>query len=135
MSQETGEQEQQTSKYNSAVEQLKRIGGLWDKAHTRSLQGDLQGWNKVLDKIWSELARDLTNPDDPQIKKFNNFVVKLGETGKLGHPEIKGFSKISNPKANEQYLIILEKEIWLGRLQNKLGKGTSWADEDEDDID
>jgi len=134
MSEQAGETGQPTSKYNSAVEQLKRIGSLWDKAHTRSLAGDIRGWNKVLDKIWSELARDL-NENANEIKTFNSFIEQLGKTGSLGQPEIRGFSKIVNPNADKQYLIILQKEIWLGRLQNKLGKGTSWADEDEDDID
>lgn len=134
MAEETEQVTQQTSKYNSAVEQLKRIGGLWDKAHVRSLSGDLNAWNKVLDKIWSELARDFS-PDDPRVNEFNSFSKLLSKTGNLGQPEIRGFTKHKNDHAHEQYIILLNKEIWLGRLQNDLGKGTSWADEEEDMID
>lgn len=133
MTEET-ENIQQTSKYNSAVEQLKRIGELWNKAHTRTISGDLLGWNNVLDKIWSELARDLPE-DDKREKRFKEFSEKLSKLGRLGKAEIHGFDKIVNKNTDGQYVILLQKEIWLGRLQNELGKGTSWNDEDEDMID
>jgi hypothetical protein len=29
----------------------------------------------------------------------------------------------------------MEKELFLRRLENKLGKGTAWSDEDEDNWD
>ena len=135
MSEQGGENEiQQTSKYNSAVEQLKRIGELWNKAHTRTISGDLLGWNNVLDKIWSELARDLPE-NDKETLTFNSYAEKLSKLGKLGKSEVHGFKKIINGNSDAQYVLLLQKEIWLGRLQNKLGKGTSWNDEDEDMID
>lgn len=121
------------SKYNSAVAQLQRIDGLWNKAHVFSSSGNYLLWNITLDKIWSELAGDL-NPEDTRVKEFYNFTKRLGEAGIISKEEINGFENPKNNKA-QQYMVLLQKEIWLRRLQNTQGKGTAYADEFEDDFD
>ena len=122
--------QQQVSKYNSAVAQLFRLDELWKDAHRHSRSGKYSEWNADLDMIWSELARDLKEGCDEE-KEYNSFTKKLGEAGKMTKEEVRGFNSTKNDKAG-QYIILLQKEIWLGRLQNQLGKGTKW-DEGEDD--
>lgn len=121
---------QQVSKYNSAVAQLFRLDELWKDAHRHSRSGNYMAWNADLDKIWSELARDL-KPNCNEEKEYNKFTEQLGSSGNISKQEIKGFNSNKNDKSNT-YMILLRKEIWLGRLQNTLGKGTKW-DEGEDD--
>ena len=35
---------------------------------------------------------------------------------------------------DEHYKILRDKQIFLARLENKLGKGTSYKDDDEDEV-
>ena len=73
--------------------------------------------NEELDCVWTELASDSTEEDD---KKFDEFMKQI----------------ITNKKKrNILYQILMRKEIWLRRLQNKQGKGTAYADMSEDDFD
>ena len=121
---------QQVSKYNSAVAQLFRLDELWKDSHRHSRSGKYSEWNADLDKIWSELARDLKE-DSKEEKKYNEFTKALGQSGNIAKQEIKGFDTVKNDKSNI-YMILLRKEIWLGRLQNQLGKGTKWDEGEED---
>lgn len=120
------------SKYNSAVAQLQRLDQLWNKAHTASSSGNYIVWNLTLDKIWSELAGDL-DQNPTKEKEFYTFTENLGKTGSISKPEIKGFKIEENKERAKQYLILLTKEIWLRRLQNTLGKGSSYDDGSQDD--
>lgn len=122
---------QQISKYNSAVAQLQRLDNLWQDAHRHSRSGNYLAWNNDLDKIWSELAGDFKVNNEHE-KVFNEFLTQLGKAGTISREEIRGFKTKQSPDKSKQYLILLNKEIWLRRLQNKLGKGTKW-DEGEDD--
>ena len=117
------------SKYNSAVNQLMRLDELWKDAHRHSRSGKYHLWNADLDCIWSELSRDLEKGCDED-KEYNDFTIKIANAGSVDSGKIWGFK--SSPTNPKHYAILREKEIWLGRLQNKLGKGTSWSDEDED---
>ena len=125
---------QQISKYNSAVAQLFRLDELWKDAHRHSRSGNYMAWNADLDKIWSELAGDL-KPNCNEEKEYNTFTQQLGKAGTLSKDEIKGFNSNSNFGKPTQYIVLLNKEIWLRRLQNSQGKGTAYADEFEDDFD
>lgn len=134
MSEESQGQSQPTSKYNSAVAQLQRIDALWQKAHTSASSGNYLLWNITLDKIWAELAGDISE-NDSRIKQFYAFTEKLGNAGLISREEIKGFAQPKSQGKGKQYIILLEKEVWLRRLQNSQGKGTAYADEFEDDFD
>ena len=144
------EEQNKTSKYNSGIAQLYRLDGLWRDVNTHSRQGLFTKWNEDLDRIWCELARDLpetdkTNTETEKVKSFKSnkedFDKFDSELAKLGdfqdHPPA-GFVQIPNEtkiNRNKQYKILIEKELFLRRLENKLGKGTAWDDEDEDSFD
>jgi hypothetical protein len=143
-------QENKISKYNSGIAQLYRLDGLWRDVNTHSRQGLYAKWNEDLDRIWCELSRDLPedNKNLPENKKtptfdeakvkFKEFDTKLNEQGNFQDKEPAGFIEVSKEikeKRNKQYEILMEKELFLRRLENKLGKGTAWSDEDEDNWD
>ncbi len=141
------EQEQKISKYNSGVAIQIRIDSLWQDSHTHSRIGLFRRWNSDLDRIWCELAADIdTKKEQGKSKKsfeeykteFNNFETKLKKEGDFEDNAPEGFKTVSSTQIkhrNEHYKILMEKELFLRRLQNVLGKGTAWSDEDSDDFD
>ena len=139
MDQESNESSYKVSKYNSAIAQLMRIDSLWKDAHSHSRSGQYDKWNADLDKVWAEIAGDLDKKKgDPDTVAYNEFTIRLAETGALPRPVIIGFERLPEGyslRKAKQFQILLEKEIWLRQLQNKLGKGTAYADELEDDLD
>ena len=130
------EEDQKISKYNSAFAQLQRIDQLWSDCHKHSRQGNYAAWNNDLDKIYSELTRDYKegSSDDKDVTlKHLSFIKKLGEIGAFSN-KISGFKDNKDYNiASKYYYVLLEKEIWLGRLQNELGKGTKWEDADDEE--
>ena len=144
------EEQNKTSKYNSGIAQLYRLDGLWRDVNTHSRQGLFAKWNEDLDRIWCELARDLpevdkTGEETEKLKSFkitkedfDKFDTELSKLGDFQDKQPAGFIEISREikvNRNKQYKILMEKELFLRRLENKLGKGTAWDDEDEDSFD
>lgn len=157
------EQEVKTSKYNSGVAKLIRLNSLWIDVNTHSRQGLYQRWNEDLDKIWCELSADLKEVEedeenkenkskrkrkdekgkkilyfDEELDKIDDFDTKLKAQGNFQDTEPAGFAKPAQDmlkKRAEHYKILTEKEIYLRRLENKVGKGTAWEDDDEDEWD
>ena len=56
-------------------------------------------------------------------------------TGSLRTKIGKGFNKTDNPNNALQYQLLLKKNLFLRRLQNKQGKGTAYENPDMDDFD
>jgi hypothetical protein len=136
--------EQERSKYSSGININLRLDQLWKDTHTHSRAGKFYLWNLDLDCIWSELARDLKAKENDSDKNFDNinknfkkYDEKLKETGNIKDSKPEGFEEPTKEQLdnrNKQYEILREKQIFLARLENKLGKGTTWEDEDEDDM-
>lgn len=114
---DSGGEPDKKSKYNAAISQIYRLDNLFQKAESLRNLGRLIKWNWVLDSLWIELASDSTPQD---IKIFGKFT--------------KAISKYRGNK-NLLYQILMRKEIWLRKLQNQQGKGTSYIDDSEDDFD
>jgi hypothetical protein len=127
---------EKTSKYNSAFDQLRRIGVLWQTISIDVRNGNYLHWNINLDRLWMELVGDLDENSDEE-KKIKEINKKILAISPLVQTTGKTFNKISEAhiaRVSKQYLILVEKEIFLRRLQNKQGKGTAWKDESEDDF-
>jgi len=155
---EENEQEK-ISKYNSGVFIIQRLHNLWLDANEHSRNGEFAKWNNDLDRIWLEIARDLSDTqlkDDKDehgnIKKdkhgklkkgklteFQEFDERLAKTGEIRNSgKIHDFQKKDDGNAqvrNEQYKILMDKEFFLRRLENETGKGTKFEDTTEDDMD
>lgn len=151
------EEEKKTSKFSSGLNILIRVDQLWKNCHNFKRNGFYYKWNEELDSVWLELARDL-KPEEyydldsngkiiysPEKSKeiknkgyksqFEAFDEKLRELLPFIDLGSIGFNKPSEgdiKKRNSQYKVLMEKQLFLARLENELGKGTSWDEEDED---
>jgi len=132
-------QEQKISKYSSGVNILIRIDGLWKKTHLYAEAGRYLLWNTVLDIIWLELARDIKVEDySDKEKSFNVFETSLKKQMPFSDDKPSGFREPSPEdieKRNEVYKLLKNKQLFLARLENKMGKGTTFDEEDDDDFD
>jgi len=144
------EGQEKVSKYNSGVFIIQRLNDLWNMANENAINNKFNKWNKNLDRIWLEIARDLPDSEfeDQQNKKgetikgyrtkFQEIEDKLDKTGAL---QDNFGSDFEEPSTNEiknrikQYQVLMEKDLFLRRLENKVGKGTKFDDTSEDDMD
>lgn len=133
------ENEQKVSKYSSGINIILRLDLLWKESHLYAKSGQYSQWNNVLDCIWRELARDL-NDDNYQNKldKLEDIENKIKDTMPFHDSEPEGFRKPTTKEIenrNKQYQYLNEKQLFLARLENFLGKGTTEAEDDDDDFD
>lgn len=103
------------SKYNSALAQLYRLDNLFQKANEYSSKGQLNSWNWTLDTIWRELSPDSDKEHEKKMLSYNKLVIEHRSKTTL-------------------YQVLQFKEIFLRKLQNKQGKGSSYIDPDEDSL-
>jgi hypothetical protein len=113
---------------NSTLEKL------WSESYSAMARGDYLLWNTKLDSIWAILGGDEIEGSTAD-KDFNNINLKIYELGSLKSKIGGGFTQQSNPNNPNQYQLLLRKALFLRRLQNKQGKGTAYASDDEDDFD
>jgi hypothetical protein len=144
MNEEEPPQPEKISAYNSGIAQIKRLDELWVKTHRYAEGGLLSKYNWVLDRVWLELTGDLKIEEDEEDeegkkkesqdkhdeKKFEGFKAKIGQINK---DFIDRTIKVEEYK-RRLYEMIMEKETFLRRLQQRLGKGTKLVDADEDTI-
>ena len=135
------------SKYSSGINIIIRLDLLWKDTHAHSRAGSFNKWNSDLDRIWLELARDLFNKKklidestsfEGVKEKFDNFDGELSQVGSFVDEKPAGFKQSSKEdisKRAEQYKILMRKQLFLARLENYLGKGTTEQDEDDYDFD
>lgn len=148
------EEEKKVSKFSSGLNILQRVDELWKNCHNYKRNGFYYKWNEELDSVWLELARDLKpfeyydTDDDDEITKDKSKVKNKGYKTQFDEFEDKlkkllpfsdsggfGFQQPSQKdinKRNEQYKVLMEKQLFLARLENELGKGTSWDEEDDE---
>lgn len=135
------EEERKISKYSSGINIIIRLDSLWKDTHLHSRQGSYYKWNLDLDRIWLELARDCKEEDsnwEEKEKKFNSFDNEIASLGGFNDKIPEGFEKPDDDflkKRDEIYHYLMEKQLFLARLENELGKGTTHYDSDEDDFD
>jgi hypothetical protein len=131
-----GMDEEKVSKYNAAFLINQSLEFLWRGVFTSIDNNDLWKWNRKLDAIWIILARDIEEGSE-QEKKYNDIELEIGKTGSLVYKKV-GFSILSSEdlkKMSLQYQLLKKKSLFLGRLQNKQGKGTAYVQSLEDYMD
>jgi len=129
------------SKHSSGVSIIIRLDQLWKNCHSYKRNGQYRRWNEELDSVWLELARDLKEDVDEtkDYKKlkdvFDGFDKEIKKIGQIIDERPAGFEELTKEQIenrNKHYEKIMEKQLFLARLENKIGKGTSWDDEDDD---
>ncbi len=137
--------ENKTSKFSSGLNIIMRLDVLWKNCQDFKRRGNYSSWNDELDTIWLELARDLSKKEYNDTKDngknvkgyksiYEEFEGKLKEQLPF-NDSLLGFKKPDADifkRRDEQYKILMEKQLYLARLENELDKGTTYEDEDED---
>ncbi len=125
---------EKVSKINSAALINLRLNNLWIDSNNHSRKSQYSSWNADLDCVWKELGGDVKK-GSPDSKAFGEINEKLGKTSPISNWKgEKGFVKINQSdleKQNKQYQLLMEKELFLRRLQNHQGKGTAYEDDDD----
>jgi len=98
------------AKFNSMTAILFRLDLLWKDAHAHSRSGQLMKWNWDLDKVWCELSADAKEEHETKFKDLNTEIFKIN----------------SVTERAKLYEKLLEKEIFLRKLQNKQGMGVKY---------
>lgn len=148
------EDENKISKYSSGVNIIIRLDSLWRDTHNAVKNENYYQWNTILDRIWCELARDIKPEEyndkkdesgkiikegyESKFSKFDEELAKYGEIIDSPDNLVEGFGKVPKEKiANrgKQYEILMKKDLFLRRLENHLGKGTTWEDDEDDGFD
>ena len=123
------------SKYNSGVAKEIRRNDLWKDANYHSRSGQFVKWNEDLDTIWRELCADLKNDFTKREEEFKKFDTELTKIGRIEDNSSNGFAELDKTfydKRDKHYKELMNKEVFLRRLENELGKGTAYEDDDED---
>lgn len=125
MAEEEGQQIQQTSKYNEAINQLIRINNIWQQCCEYSSNGHLTKWKWKLEAAWRELSSSAKKLDESLGKDEKSWVKQKEEKD----------TAIANVKTREElYKALNDKEEFLRWLQDKAGKGSAYSDEDDNDF-
>ena len=141
------EEEKKVSKFSSGLNIIMRLDILWKNCQKFKREGKYSSWNDELDTIWLELARDIDEVDldnEKDSKKKSKYSVKYEEFKKFDErlrielpfeDNLIGFNRIEKDtfkRRNNQYKILMEKQLFLARLENEVGKGTSWGEQEDD---
>jgi len=140
------EGDNRTSKFSSGLNIIMRLDILWKNCQEYKRKGQYANWNDELDTIWLELARDLSEKEYRDTKEKNGEETKGYKSrfdifdGNLKNQlpfndALTGFKKPAQEifkRRNEQYKILMDKQLFLARLENELKKGTTYEDEDDD---
>jgi len=122
------------SKFNSSLLILQRLDRLFQDSHRHSRSGEYIRWNEDLDRIWVELCDDSGEEDEKKLKEINKKITTSGLYG-LVKP------RTDDNKEKLKYLLrltkirelMMEKEVFLRKLQKKQGKGIGYEDPEEDE--
>lgn len=136
------------SKFSSGLNIIMRLDILWKNCQNFQRHNKYLAWNNELDLIWLELARDIKIKDYNDIKtkdgekiegletQFNKFDEELKKILPF-NDFLNGFDKPSEEilkKRDKQYRILMKKQLFLARLENKLDKGTTYDTEEDEDF-
>lgn len=129
-------EEEKISRINSAGLVNATLENLWKESYTCIKKGDYITWNRILDSIWLILGGDVEeNGKEDKIK--TEIDLKIYSFGSLSHKK-EGFRLLDDKdkeNMSNQYIYLMKKALFLRRLQNKQGKGTAYASDDDDDFD
>jgi len=113
------------------------IADLWKDSYRHSRNAELSKWNADLNCIWIELAGDVDEDSDDE-KEFTKIDNALAATGSLYKQKSTGFKQTTPDELKnfaKQYRLLMQKALFLKRLQNKQGKGTAYYDDADDYMD
>lgn len=127
------------SKINSAGLVNSTLSNLWTDFFRHFRDGKYLSANNDLDCIWTILGGEKNDDLNKEHEKlFMVLEEKLSTSGILEDSlQVRGFAKVSDEQI-KKFLkhkgLLLQKSLFLRRLQNKQGKGTAYNDGDDEDF-
>lgn len=126
------ETESKLSRINSAGLINLRLHQLAQDCHTHARKGQYAQWNADLDRLFVELGGDVDEGSEDE-KKYNKINEELTNVAPIidwtNHVGFEGNNLEKTKLQLKQYSILIKKELFLKRLQNKQGKGTAYEDD------
>jgi len=126
--------EDQVSKINAAGLINITLENLFRDCYVAMANYNYRLWMIKLDAIWTILGGDENRGSIPD-NYINDLDLKIYELGDMSMPVNRTFNKKPISKSKDQYQLLKLKTIYLRRLQNKQGKGTSYLNNDDYDFD
>lgn len=127
------------SRINSAALVNSMLSNLWGDFFRHLRDSKFLNATNDLDCIWTILGGEKKVEGTDIEKNYKSIANKAKDCMPFGILEnIKGFNKINDKELKllaKQKSFLLEKGLFLRRLQNSQGKGTAYQDEDEGDFD
>lgn len=126
-----------TSAYNEGMLQIQRLHFLWVKANNQSVSGNYKGWLWTLDSVWRELSRDALKKEFGKLEPGEFESIKTKSAWFKDRERIKqGITdSIKVRDLGLTYELMTDYEVFLRTLQDSVGKGGKYRDEDEDGMD
>lgn len=128
------ENSQKISKFNTAALINSRLHNDWVESLNCLKTGKFNRCDLILNNIWIELAGDLENKEykekEIELKNIDKEIGTLSDND--ANSGFQESSKEEKQKRVKQYKKLVEKSLFLKRIEKLLGKGTSWVDEEED---
>ena len=140
-------EEKKVSKFSAGLNIIQRLNNLWLNCQEYKRRGQYSKWNEELDTVWLELARDLEedayldSKDEKSGKEIEGYKTKFEKFDENLKKELPfndallGFEKPGKEifkRRSNQYDLLMEKQFFLTRLENEIGKGTSWGESEDD---
>lgn len=124
-------EEEKISSYNSAALINIRLHEFWIDSANHKRDGKYLSWNGDLDAVWCELGGDIKDSDGNDIKwkKINQELAKLSPILNWDtYSQYINLTRALQLIQTQQYQKLMEKELFLRRLQNEQGKGTAYRE-------
>jgi len=126
--------EDQVSKINAAGLINITLENLFRDCYIAMANYNYRLWMIKLDSIWTILGGDEERGSTAD-NYINDLDLKIYTLGDMSIPVNRTFNKKPESKSKDQYQLLKLKTIYLRRLQNKQGKGTSYLNSDDYDFD
>lgn len=125
-----------TPNYDTGLGVVMRLNLLWSKADWRALDGDFEGWNYTLDRIYCNLLYrqemkvefdennelSIVGLDEVQARIHEFFKQRLKDVKLRYVLAIKNKNRQEKTAAREEhYRILMQKDIWLRKFMMDLG--------------
>jgi len=127
-------EEDQISKINAAGLINITLENLFRDCYVAMANYNYKLWMIKLDAIWTILGGDEKRGSKAD-KYINKLDLQIYELGDMSIPVNRTFNKKPASNSKQQYQLLKLKTIYLRRLQNKQGKGTSYMRDDDYDFD
>ena len=121
-------------KFTTSLGIVIAIRDLQNRANEYACKNNLVSWNLTLDAIWRELSEDekVKEKDFQDLEIINKKLVNSKFYRSFKDYGFNKKPKLSTELRAVHYQILQEKEIFLRKLQHRIGKGSTYEETVDD---